>query len=360
MNNVTDFNNHFKNKKVLITGNTGFKGAWLSIYLHYLGAEIYGISRKDSSNDNMYNTCKLHEITTQYFADIADYDSISKVVNEIKPDIVFHLAAQAITLLGYEDPITTFNVNGMGTANILNCFVNYNKTCEIIIITSDKCYQNNEWVWGYRETDTLAGLDPYSASKSVAEIITNSYYHSYFKNSTNIKVATCRAGNVIGGGDWSKHRIVPDCMSDWHQKKSISIRYPNSIRPWNYVLDVLQGYLLTAYNLSSQNINGESFNFGPKQGNDLKVLEMVNILWKYWGKKDFNPIELSEQLAEYNEHQYLKLNIDKALSVLNWSPSVDIYTMLELSVNWYKSYFEGSEDMFNYSLSVVKKFNRNI
>lgn len=360
MSNQTVFELHFKNKKVLITGNTGFKGSWLSLYLHFLGAQVFGLSRNDNENTNMYNACNLKNIIKQHYADITDYKAVKEAVSTIQPDIVFHMAAQAITFKGYEDPLYTFQVNGMGTANILDCFKEYSKECQIVVVTSDKCYQNNEWVWGYRESDTLAGLDPYSASKSIAEIIVHSYYHSFFKNNSIVKVASCRAGNVIGGGDWSKHRIIPDCIEAWHNQKSIEIRNPNSTRPWNYVLDVLCGYLSTAYQLTHKNINGEAFNFGPNKSSEITVLDMVRELWNVWSDKNFTPYEISKSNNLLHEHQYLKLNIDKSMSLLNWSPITTINEALSQSVEWYNSYYDSPDEIFNFSLNMIQKYHAKI
>lgn len=354
------FNNFFLNKKVLITGNTGFKGSWLSIYLHYLGAQLYGISRRDCPNNTMYKVCAIDKFMKQYYADITEKESVKRVVSEIKPDIVFHMAAQPITLLGYEDPINTFNVNGMGTAHILDCFRNYDKRCIIVVVTSDKCYRNNEWVWGYRETDTLAGHDPYSASKSVAEIITHSFFHSYFKDSENVKVVSCRAGNVIGGGDWSKYRIIPDCMKAWNNKKTLTLRSPDSTRPWNYVLDVVSGYLKTAMLIDQKCLNGESFNFGPQSESMVSVKELVSTLWDNWKDKSFLPYIIDEDSSSYKEHTYLKLNIDKAISVLGWYPATNISDTLRLSTEWYLAYFNGEIDMADYTLSMIKSYHQTI
>lgn len=360
MLNRKDFESYFKDKKVLITGNTGFKGSWLSLYLHFLGAHVYGLSRNDNDNTNMYNACNLKDIVSQYYADITDFNSVKTAVNTIQPDIVFHMAAQAITLKGYEDPLYTFQVNGMGTANILDCFKQYPKDCQIVVVTSDKCYKNNEWVWGYRETDTLSGLDPYSASKSVAEIITQSYYHSFFKHSNNIKIVSCRAGNVIGGGDWSKHRIIPDCIKSWKNNQSIEIRNPDSIRPWNYILDVLYGYLTISYQLSQKDFNGEAFNFGPNKSSEIDVLEMVNELWEFWPKKEFNPYILIKNNIKLHEHQYLRLNIDKSMSLLNWTPLTQIKDALRQSVEWYNSYYENPNNILDFSLFMIKEYHVKI
>ena len=231
---------------------------------------------------SMFRACGVHEFTEQHQANINDYDAVKDVIDKVKPDIIFHMAAQAITLHAYTDPLSTFTTNGMGAGNVLEAVRQIGRDVHVVIISSDKCYKNNEWIWGYRENDEVAGLDPYSASKSVLEIIFNSYYQSFFKHNDNILVASCRSGNVMGGGDWNNHRIVPDCIKAWINKEPITIRSPKSVRAWNYILDILTGYLMTAYQLGNDDINGEAFNLGPKVEGEIDVKGLVDTLWKFW------------------------------------------------------------------------------
>ena len=348
-----DFKEHFKNKKVLITGNTGFKGAWLSIYLHHLGAKIIGISTKPHIEMSMHNYCGIEQFVEQHYIDVTDFDGIKKIIKSTQPDFIFHMAAQSITLTGYQQPRQTIATNVMGTVNILDSVLQLNLACKIVVVTSDKCYRNNEWVWGYRENDVLAGIDPYSASKSMTELVANSYYHSFFKKDNHIKITTCRAGNVMGGGDWNQYRIVPDCIRAWMKNESIFIRNPDAVRPWNYVLDVLTGYIKAAAILNDNNINGEAFNFGPTSFKDIKVLDLVNILWQYWEGKGFDPYKLSNEKAEFLEHKHLKLNSDKSQYLLDWKPTMDAKMGLKASALWYKSFLEHPDEIYDYSLNHV-------
>lgn len=360
MNCTNNYSNFFKNKKVLITGNTGFKGSWLTLYLHRLGADIYGISNSDHTNDRMFQSCKIESLITQYFLDIVDYQKLSDTVNEIQPDIVFHLAAQSITINAYKNPQDTFQVNAMGMVNILECFRNYQKECDIIVITSDKCYRNNEWVWGYRENDILMGTDPYSASKSIAEIVFQSYYHSFFKENSLVNVVSCRAGNVIGGGDWSPYRIIPNCIEFWLNKETLTIRSPNSIRPWNDVIDIIHGYSLLASVMREEGLNGESFNFGPQLNRDLTVKDIVTGLWSVLGEnKNFEPFQIIEN-KEYSENQFLKLNVDKANQVLKWKTRTEFDEMITRTAEWYQEYSKNINSIGDYTFKLIQDYQHKL
>jgi len=355
-----DLSNFFNGKKILITGNTGFKGAWLSLYLHHLGAELYGLSLESQFEASVYPTCNIAGITRQFYADINDFDAVHRIIGEVRPDVVFHLAAQAITLEAFQQPLNTFQTNGMGTANVLESLRLHDYPTRIIIVTSDKCYRNNEWIWGYRENDILMGIDPYSASKSVAEIVSNSYFQSFLSKKEHIKMCRCRAGNVIGGGDWNLYRIVPDCMRAWINKEPIVIRNPESIRPWHYILDVLLGYMMAAMHLDNNEINGGAFNFGPRPKSEISVLDLVKTLWKHWGDHSFEPYLVSNERAQYSEHRYLKLNSDKARSMLGWKSLTDITSGLNATSEWYKAYLEHPEDMFDFSMNMVRNYDSKL
>jgi len=278
------FKNIYKNKKVLITGNTGFKGSWLTMWLMKLGAKVYGVSKDIPTKPSLFEELNLSDKVIHYENDIRDSESIKKIINEINPDFLFHMAAQPLVSVSYEDPIQTISSNVLGTANILDALKTVNKKCSAIIITSDKCYNNVEWSWGYKETDELGGKDIYSGSKGAAELIIRSYYYSFFSsNDSNIRIGTTRAGNVIGGGDWAKDRIVPDCMKAWSDDSKVEIRSPNATRPWQHVLEPLSGYLSFGQNLyNNKKLNGESFNFGPSSIHNYSVQRIIKDLSGYW------------------------------------------------------------------------------
>jgi CDP-glucose 4,6-dehydratase len=352
------FGDVFKNKKVLITGNTGFKGSWLSVWLVELGAEVYGVSNDVPTNPSMFNELKLGEIITHFNADIRDFNAIRQIVEEIKPDFLFHMAAQAIVVSSYKDPIDTISTNVMGTANVLEVLREINNKCTAIIITSDKCYDNVEWVCGYKESDALGGKDIYSGSKGAAELIFKSYYHSYFKNTlkSNVRVASVRAGNVIGGGDWADYRIVPDCIKAWVNGQSVEIRSPKATRPWQHVLEPLSGYLTIAQELVDNiNYNGESFNFGPNSEYNKTVKELLDDMSKNWKLRQ-GPSFLSEKSSEFHEAALLKLNCDKALFYLKWLPTLDYDKLIEFTSTWYYNFYNNKINMLKFTNSQIKEY----
>lgn len=328
--------NLINNKKVLITGNTGFKGGWLTLFLQSLGAEVYGLSLNGSQS--IFNI----DSQKQYYTDIRNYDEVYNVIQEVQPDIIFHLAANAITLNSYLKPRETFNINVMGTVNVLDALRDLNRECSVVVISSDKCYENKEWVWGYRENDNLGGKDPYSASKSMTEIVSSSYYHSFFCKNSKISIVSCRAGNVIGGGDWGDQRIIPDCIKAWRKKEAIEIRNPSSIRPWSYVLDIIYGYTLAA--IHAKEFSGDSFNFGPST-KGVTVKNLVLELSKYWPDQSFNFIRECEIDIEKKESNILRLNSDKAFHLLGWNPS--------------KSMSEGVKETLSFYLKMNASGNNN-
>mgnify|MGYP002628558801 CR=1 FL=1 len=353
------FDDYFKGKKIIVSGNTGFKGSWLSLFLSKLGAEVYGVSSLNTSIDERENEFKLDNncVFKQYDVDVRDYEGLFKCIEDVEPDYIFHLAARAITLESYKMPLETIGTNVMGTSNILEVVRIRNKPCKVVVITSDKCYENKNWIWGYRETDTLAGSDPYSASKSMAELVCKTYFDSFFKNSEEIKMATCRAGNVIGGGDWNPHRIVPDCIRSWKNNKPLIIRNPEAVRPWNYILDTLWGYILTAINIENEAVNGQSFNFGPNIKDEITVLELVDELWKSWGDDKFEPYQIQKSIEEDSkEHMLLKLNSEKAYRYLGWSSETGIRSSLEQTMMWYKHYVDSPETIAEFSAQQIDDY----
>jgi CDP-glucose 4,6-dehydratase len=354
------FNNIYKSKKVLITGNTGFKGSWLTIWLLKLGANIYGISKDIPTEPSMFNEIGLKNKVTHYKDNVKDLDSIVRIIDEIKPDFIFHLAAQALVSVSYSDPIETLMTNIIGTTNILEALKQSNHHCVGIFITSDKCYDNVEWEWGYKETDALGGKDIYSGSKGAAELVFKSYFHSFFnKDESNVKVATTRAGNVVGGGDWAKDRIVPDCMRAWSKNEIVEIRSPSATRPWQHVLEPLSGYLALGQQLySQQNINGESFNFGPSAQHSHTVEDILRDMSKYWDIEDPSKVYKITDNIKFHEAGLLKLNCDKALFHLKWVPTLNYEQLVEFTGSWYFSFYQDQENMLGFTLAQIGKYEQ--
>jgi len=330
---------HYHGKKVLITGHTGFKGSWLSLWLHKLGAEVYGYSQIPHTIPSLYHTASIELLVNSKYADISDLTALSEYIYKIKPDFIFHLAAQALVSDSFIDPIRTWRVNLMGTVNLLEAMRIVDCTCSVLLITSDKCYRNKEWEWGYREEDELGGSDPYSASKACCEIAIRSYSETMLLNSNNVRIASARAGNVIGGGDWSKDRIVPDCMRNWSVNRPTVLRNPLSTRPWQHVLDPLYGYLLLASNLeSNERFNGSSYNFGPSDNSDHSVKELVKMLSRSWPDSKW---ESANKASEVKESNLLKLACDKARKDLGWKSTLNFEETADWTSSWYRRYYEG-------------------
>ena len=332
-------NNFFLNKKVLITGNTGFKGSWLSIWLDLLGAKIYGLALEPPTNPSLFEKANLDSFTENNIIDIKDTDKVINVIRKIEPDYIFHLAAQPLVSLSYLKTVETWKTNLIGTVNILESLRLLNNECIGIIITSDKCYDNQEWEWGYRENDLLGGADPYSASKGSAELAFSSYYRSFFSNNNEnkIKICSARAGNVIGGGDWADNRIVPDCIKAWTKGNPVNIKSPKSTRPFQHVLEPLNGYITLAEKLKlNKKLSGHSFNFGPPSNFNYQVIDVVKELSKKWINSSW---EIKEKQNNYYESKLLKLNCDKALSLLNWEPILDFNTTIDMTSDWYYSFY---------------------
>lgn len=351
------YNNKFFKKKILITGHTGFKGSWLTSWLLKLGADIVGYSIDIPSNPSMFEEIDLESRIKHIIGDVRDLGHLRDVVNSERPDFVFHLAAQAIVSTSYADPVDTISTNVMGSVNILESFRNYDGECVIIMVTSDKCYDNVEWIWGYRESDSLGGKDVYSGSKGAAELVIKSYFNSFFKNKKQIKLGIGRAGNVIGGGDWAKDRIIVDCVKAWSSNLPVEIRCPDATRPWQHVLEPLSGYLNLASNLADDiNLNGEAFNFGPRAEQNQTVLQLISILAKNWGFADNKDAFTITDNLPFSEAGLLKLNCDKALSILKWESTLNYNENLELLGTWYKSYYLKSINMFNLTLSQIEHY----
>jgi len=352
------FGDIFKGKKVFITGNTGFKGSWLSIWLLKLGADVHCVSADVPTQPSNFIELNLESRLNHTFLDIRKFNVISDLISVVKPDFIFHLAAQSIVSTSYKDPLWTIETNILGTANVLESLRLSNHKCVAVLITSDKCYDNVEWVWGYKETDRLGGKDIYSGSKGGAELVFKSYYHSFFSNkNSNIKLATARAGNVVGGGDWAQDRIVPDCVRAWSKDDAVTIRNPYSTRPWQHVLEPLSGYLTIALALHVGKIcNGESFNFGPRSDQNVTVQKLIEDLSKYWNFNNKNDCFSIDKTDSFHEAGLLKLNCDKSLFHLNWTPVLNYDQLIAFVSKWYYKYYEGKTDMFDYTVLQIDNY----
>tara|TARA_A100001011_G_C14315203_1_gene847658 strand:- start:3684 stop:4760 length:1077 start_codon:yes stop_codon:yes gene_type:complete len=332
--------NNFKNKRILITGHTGFKGLWLTISLLNLGANIVGISLKPSAYQKKILQQLKSKKIKNYFFDISNYNKIKKTLLKHQPDYVFHLAAQPIVSESFKNPIKTMETNIIGSSNLLNSLRYIKKKCSVIIVTSDKCYEvkNKKKINFHKETDRLGGKDPYSASKASAEIIFKSFYDSFIKEKKNISISSVRAGNIIGGGDWSLDRIIPDSVKSWNIKKKLIIRNPDFIRPWQHVLDAINGYLLLAIAISkTKRFNGESFNFGPEKNSIKTVKELCMKFQFYWNEK--SEIDIKNK-KKFKETKTLALDISKAKKFLKWKPLISFDKNLSLTAEWYKKYYK--------------------
>jgi len=353
---VDNLNLLFKNKNVLVTGHTGFKGAWLCLWLIKLGANVTGLSIDIPSKPSHFTTAKIDDKIRDERLNIRDGEALKVLIKDVKPDFVFHLAAQALVRPSYISPVETWQTNAFGTINLLESLRQYQHPCVAIFITSDKCYDNKEWVWGYRETDALGGPDPYSGSKGAAELAIRSYVKSFFPDDGPIKIGVGRAGNVIGGGDWARDRIVPDCVRACSKNKILEMRNPKATRPWQHVLEPLSGYLNLAFMLSQNNkIHGEAFNFGPPDQQNNSVGELVEVMSQNWDKVRWK--DVSSLYGGPYESKLLKLNCDKAIHELNWHTVWDFKTTVYETVAWYREYYENQNKVIdNFSLLQIDKY----
>ena len=352
------FNNIYKNKTVFITGHTGFKGSWLALWLNFLGAKVIGYSNGVPTEPSNFGTSKIKEKIIDIEGDILELDNLITVLKNEEPDFIFHLAAQALVKESYLNPVNTWKTNTIGTLNILDAVRQSKISTNIILITSDKCYDNVEWLWGYRELDKLGGPDPYSASKGAAELVISSYHRSFFKT-TDVKIVSARAGNVIGGGDWAADRIVPDCIKAWSENSIVDLRKPNATRPWQHVLEPLSGYLALGQKIyTDDSIQGESYNFGPNADNTQSVMDLVKEFSKYWKSAKFN--DVSEGYSGPYESGLLKLNCDKALHDLSWVATLNFSDTVRFTADWYKEFSENpNKDMSNICLSQIEEYYEN-
>ena len=348
----------WQNKKVFITGHTGFKGSWLTLWLSSLGSKVYGYALQPNTDPNLFNILHLENKITHQIADIRDLEKLQKAINDFAPDIIFHLAAQPLVRYSYHNPIETYQTNVMGTVNLLEAVRNFGKASATIIVTSDKCYENVEKIAGYQENDRMGGHDPYSNSKGCAELVVSAYVNSYFILNPQIgKVASVRAGNVIGGGDWSQDRLIPDLIRNLVVKKNPIIRNPQAIRPWQNVIEPLYGYLLVAQHLCElkEQTTLLNWNFGPDLVDQKNVKYVAEMVGEIWGSD--NKIEIAEDKNKFHEANLLYLDCDKAKEELGWYPKWHIDESIKNTVEWYKNFYDKNNNILEYSLKVIKDFN---
>jgi CDP-glucose 4,6-dehydratase len=347
----------WKGKKVLITGHTGFKGSWLCMLLNYLGAEISGYSLEPPTNPSLYKLCNINSFVNSTIADIRNFENLQNKIESDRPEIIIHMAAQPLVRLSYNEPVMTYETNVMGTINLLEAVrASKSKSVRVIVnVTTDKCYDNKEWLWPYRENEPLGGYDPYSSSKACSEIVTAAYRNSFFNpaehDKHNVAIATARAGNVIGGGDWASDRLVPDFIRSILNNQKIIIRSPNSIRPWQHVLEPLTGYLILTEKLYTNGISfAESWNFGPNSEDAKSVRWIVEMLCNKWDNHAIYEID-----NDFHPHEatYLKLDCSKAKEKLNWHPQWNLEKVLESIIVFARAY-QKNEDM---ELLCIKQIN---
>jgi len=335
------FSEAYEGKTVLVTGHTGFKGSWLCLWLKEMGANVIGYSLEPLTKPNHFELLNLE--MTSVIGDIRDKVKLQEVFTQYQPDIVFHLAAQPLVRYSYSNPVKTFETNIMGSINVFEAVRNTDSVKAIVNITSDKAYENKEWIWGYRENDAMGGYDPYSASKGAVELVASSYRNSFFNNDDygikhNILLASCRAGNVIGGGDWAEDRLIPDIMRAVDANEKVEIRSPNATRPWQHVLEPLSGYLLVGQKLlEGKKEFAEGWNFGPSDEGSITVQEVVEYIKEYWDKIDY---VINEDLNSLHEANLLKLDCSKAHFKLGWKAKWNSKLTFEKSVGWYREFYE--------------------
>lgn len=354
------FEDTYKNKHVLVTGHTGFKGSWLCIWLKMLGAKVIGYSLEPPSKPSNFEACALIKKIEHTHGDVRDYKNLLLVCKRYKPEFVFHLAAQPLVRVSYVKPRLTYDTNVMGTVNVLEAVRETDSVRVVINVTSDKCYENREWLWGYRENEAMGGRDPYSSSKGCAELVTTAYLKSFFPPETYgqvhlIALASVRAGNVIGGGDWGVDRLIPDCVRHLSQQEEIAVRYPKAIRPWQHVLESLSGYLTLGAKLWTDGAHySGAWNFGPMDGEIWSVEEVVRETIRLWGRGDY---KVDSKEKPYEAH-WLKLDSSKARIRLDWRPRYKVREALEKTINWYKKFYDkaATNKMWEYTVGQINEY----
>jgi len=350
------FKNIYRNKKVLITGHTGFKGSWLAIWLKELGADVYGYALEPYSEMDNFVICNLEKEINHKIGDVRDGIELKKYFKEVKPDFAFHLAAQPLVLLSYQEPLNTFNTNLMGTVNFWEAVRATPSVKAAVNVTTDKCYDNKEWVWGYRENDPMGGKDPYSASKGCSELITNAYLASFFTNEGTCNIASARAGNVIGGGDWAADRIIPDYFRAYQNKEKLEIRNPYATRPWQHVLEPLSGYLNLGAMLflESKKFSG-GWNFGPEDTVNYTVKELIDEILKF---DNIGGYYIPENIIKLHEAVLLKLDISKAVTYLNWKPVLNFKETVKYTLDGYLADLGETCEIYKHRLEQIKDYTQ--
>ncbi len=347
----------YQNKRIFLTGHTGFKGAWLALWLKKLGAEVLGYALEPETNPDLYHVLKIDTQIKSVIGDIRDKEKLEKAMLDFQPDMVFHLAAQPLVRLSYFEPLMTYETNVIGTLNMLEAARKCSSVKAFVNITTDKCYENKEVERGYKEDEPMGGYDIYSSSKACAEILSSSYRRSFLQNAKPYALATARAGNVIGGGDWALDRLVPDCVRAINNNEKISIRNPIAVRPWQHVLEPLSGYLLLGKLLLEDGEKyAEGYNFGPTKEGIWKVAEVAQKIVELYKKGEV----VVEKKDELHEAGLLMLNIEKAEEVLSWVPTYSTEQALEKTVEWYKLFYENKTDMLTYTNKQINDFERDI
>ena len=347
-------------RRVLVTGHTGFKGSWLSLWLFRLGASVTGFSLDPPTSPSNFDVSNIEGILDKHIiGDIRNFELLRDTIHECQPDLIMHLAAQSVVKTGYEDPVGTYSTNVMGTVNVLESVRSLQKPCAVFCVTSDKCYENREQTWGYRECDALGESDPYGASKGAADIAIRSYRKSFFPvdkiSSHGVRVGSGRAGNVVGGGDWTDHGLIADVVRAFDENKPVEIRNPNAQRPWQHVLQCLSGYLQVSSGLLKNESNHycTAWNFGPSMGNELPVKSVVNYLKRHWPGATWKDVSSPQDV---HESQILRLSTDKAIWELKWAPAWNVYQTLDRTAEWFKTWSQGDSDMQQFSLKQIEDY----
>jgi len=342
---IPEIFNRYKNRRVLVTGHTGFKGSWLCLLLNQLGADVYGYALEPPTHPSLFNEARIDELMTSYIGDVRNLNDLQEVVKKVQPEIVIHMAAQPLVRESYKIPVETYSINVMGTVHLLEACRNTKSVKAIVNVTTDKCYENREWHWGYRENEPMGGYDPYSNSKGCSELVTSAYRNSFFNpkdyEKHGVAIASARAGNVIGGGDWADDRLIPDFIRSITKDEKVLIRSPYAIRPWQHVLEPLTGYLTLAAKLYTEGVQyAQGWNFGPEDSDAQNVEWITNTICQLWGEGASFEIDQNPQPHEAN---YLKLDCSKAKAELGWVPKWNIETTLKSIVDWNKAYLKSDD-----------------
>jgi CDP-glucose 4,6-dehydratase len=359
---AASFGGCFRGQDVLVTGHTGFKGSWLALWLSHLGARVHGYALPPPSDPSLFALSRLDQVIDHTIGDVRDLERFGALLQRTRPRFVFHLAAQAIVSCSYTDPVETISTNVMGTTTVMEALRKVTWPCAAVLITSDKCYDNVEWPWGYRETDALGGKDVYSGSKGGAELVIRCYFHSFFRSGKHpVRLAVARAGNVIGGGDWAADRIVVDCIKAWMAGRRVPLRSPDATRPWQHVMEPLSGYLALAQSLAQGPAHhGEAFNFGPRAEQVRTVLELLDDLARLWGfASGVEAYEILER-RPFHEAGLLKLNCDKALQALRWTPTLSYRDCIGMTGAWYRAVLRDGADALSLTLGQIADYEARV